>query len=184
MISNNLRSFICSSKVFQYQWHSQPITYDVMLVLLSFILAWGEAWFFDFRMVGRHPWSKREAFFICSFKTDSPGNESKRDLGSCPTARGISRGREDAIACQWGRGRDACQVDLIWESRERLNLPIQCVTILICFQVCGGEHIIRGQCKKFLFPLRKSRRLRRGRRGGQNSAPHLVSTALKLRVSI
>ena len=37
--------------MFQYQWHSQPITYDVMLVLLSFILAWGEAWFFDFRMV-------------------------------------------------------------------------------------------------------------------------------------
>jgi len=39
------------AKVFQYQWHSQPITYDVMLVLLSFILAWGEAWFFDFRMI-------------------------------------------------------------------------------------------------------------------------------------
>ena len=26
-----------------------------MLVLLSFILAWGEAWFFDFRMVRKHP---------------------------------------------------------------------------------------------------------------------------------
>jgi len=39
------------AKVFQYQWHSQPITYDVMLVLLSFILAWGEALFFDFRMI-------------------------------------------------------------------------------------------------------------------------------------
>ena len=42
---------MCSWQVFQYQWHDQPITYDVMLVLLSFILAWGEAWFFDFRMV-------------------------------------------------------------------------------------------------------------------------------------
>ena len=45
---------MCSWQVFQYQWHDQPITYDVMLVLLSFILAWGEAWFFDFRMVRRH----------------------------------------------------------------------------------------------------------------------------------
>lgn len=39
------------AKVFKYQWHDQPITYDVMLVLLSFILSWGEAWFFDFRMI-------------------------------------------------------------------------------------------------------------------------------------
>jgi len=39
------------AKVFEYQWHHDPITYDVMLVLLSFILAWGEAWFFDFRMI-------------------------------------------------------------------------------------------------------------------------------------
>ena len=45
---------MCSLQVFQYQWHDQPITYDVMLVLLSFILAWGEAWFFDFRMVSKH----------------------------------------------------------------------------------------------------------------------------------
>ena len=45
---------MCSWQVFQYQWHDQPITYDVMLVLLSFILAWGEAWFFDFRMVSKH----------------------------------------------------------------------------------------------------------------------------------
>ena len=38
------------------QWHDQPITYDVMLVLLSFILAWGEAWFFDFRMIPLEVW--------------------------------------------------------------------------------------------------------------------------------
>jgi Cholesterol-capturing domain len=37
-------------QVFEYHWHD-VITYDVMLVLLSFILAWGEAWFFDFRMI-------------------------------------------------------------------------------------------------------------------------------------
>eukprot|EP00092_Neocalanus_flemingeri_P066212 GFUD01080632.1.p1 GENE.GFUD01080632.1~~GFUD01080632.1.p1 ORF type:complete len:584 (-),score=214.52 GFUD01080632.1:166-1821(-) len=40
------------AKVFEYQWQTgEPITYDVMLVLLSFILAWGEVWFFDFRLI-------------------------------------------------------------------------------------------------------------------------------------
>eukprot|EP00092_Neocalanus_flemingeri_P000324 GFUD01000346.1.p1 GENE.GFUD01000346.1~~GFUD01000346.1.p1 ORF type:complete len:348 (+),score=119.46 GFUD01000346.1:66-1109(+) len=40
------------AKVFEYQWQiGEPITYDVMLVLLSFVLAWGEVWFFDFRLI-------------------------------------------------------------------------------------------------------------------------------------
>jgi len=39
-------------KVFQYQWTAgDPITYDVMLILLTFILSWGQVWFFDFRLV-------------------------------------------------------------------------------------------------------------------------------------
>ena len=29
----------------------QPLTYNVMLVLLSFIITWGEVWFFDLRMI-------------------------------------------------------------------------------------------------------------------------------------
>ena len=29
----------------------QPLTYNVMLVLLSFIISWGEVWFFDLRMI-------------------------------------------------------------------------------------------------------------------------------------
>jgi len=53
------------AKVFQYQWQpGQPITYDVMLILLSFILAWAEVWFFDFRLIplerkAREMWSSR-----------------------------------------------------------------------------------------------------------------------------
>jgi len=40
------------AKVFEYQWQTgEPITYDVMLVLLSFILSWGEVWFYDFRLI-------------------------------------------------------------------------------------------------------------------------------------
>jgi len=39
-------------KVFQYQWTTgDPIMYDVMLILLTFILSWGQVWFFDFRLV-------------------------------------------------------------------------------------------------------------------------------------
>ena len=34
------------------QWQQgEPITYDVMLILLSFVLAWSEVWFFDFRLI-------------------------------------------------------------------------------------------------------------------------------------
>ena len=38
--------------VFAFQFSKyQPLTYNVMLVLLSFIIAWGEVWFFDLRMI-------------------------------------------------------------------------------------------------------------------------------------
>jgi len=40
------------AKVLEFKWHqNDPITYNVMLVLLSFILSWGEVWFFDLRMI-------------------------------------------------------------------------------------------------------------------------------------
>lgn len=40
------------AKVFQYQWQiGDSITYDVMLVLVTFVLAWGEVWFYDFKMI-------------------------------------------------------------------------------------------------------------------------------------
>ena len=36
--------------MFEYEW-SGNTTFDVMLVLLSFILAWGEVWHLDFRVL-------------------------------------------------------------------------------------------------------------------------------------
>jgi len=40
------------AKVFLYQWSANnPITYDVLLVLVSFIIAWAEAWMMDFRVL-------------------------------------------------------------------------------------------------------------------------------------
>jgi hypothetical protein len=50
--------------VFEYHWHD-VITYDVMLVLLSFIIAWGEAWFFDFRMI---PLENKVEIVLCSYR--------------------------------------------------------------------------------------------------------------------
>ena len=39
-------------KVLKFSWHAQPpITYNVFLVLLSFVLTWAEVWFFDLRMI-------------------------------------------------------------------------------------------------------------------------------------
>lgn len=41
-----------ATKVFLYHWtRNPPITYDVMLVLTSFIIAWGEVWMLDFRVL-------------------------------------------------------------------------------------------------------------------------------------
>ncbi|KAJ8925633.1 hypothetical protein NQ315_009478 [Exocentrus adspersus] len=40
------------AKVFFYDWpHSSQPVFEVLLVLTSFILAWGEAWFLDFRVI-------------------------------------------------------------------------------------------------------------------------------------
>ena len=74
--------------MFQYQWHDQPITYDVMLVLLSFILAWGEAWFFDFRMVRTHPCIRRKfpfkALYSDNFSQIPLETKAKEIWGAAP----------------------------------------------------------------------------------------------------
>jgi len=45
-------SIFLIAKVFLYEWnHVGLLTFDVTLVLLSFILAWGELWFLDFRVL-------------------------------------------------------------------------------------------------------------------------------------
>ena len=60
----------CSLQVFEYHWHD-VITYDVMLVLLSFIIAWGEAWFFDFRMIPLEAKVLSINIIICVFDLQS-----------------------------------------------------------------------------------------------------------------
>lgn len=47
-------------KVFMYDWpkSSQPV-FEVLLVLASFILSWGEAWFLDFRVIPQETHANR-----------------------------------------------------------------------------------------------------------------------------
>lgn len=51
-ISTTLSCALLITKVFMFDWpkSSQPI-FEVLLVLASFILSWGEAWFLDFRVI-------------------------------------------------------------------------------------------------------------------------------------
>ena len=55
-----------------------------MLVLLSFILAWGEAWFFDFRMVGWHLAPKENLPFYALLKQIPLETKAKEIWGAAP----------------------------------------------------------------------------------------------------
>ncbi|KAJ8977637.1 hypothetical protein NQ317_003615 [Molorchus minor] len=51
------------TKVFFYDWpHSSQPVFEVLLVLTSFILAWGEAWFLDFRVLPQETHASRYLF--------------------------------------------------------------------------------------------------------------------------
>ncbi|XP_060517726.1 steroidogenic acute regulatory protein-like isoform X2 [Cylas formicarius] len=56
-------SFSCAfliGKVFMYDWpHSSQPVFEVLLVLASFILSWGEAWFLDFRVIPQETHASR-----------------------------------------------------------------------------------------------------------------------------
>jgi len=68
------------AKVFKYQWSSAAnLTFDVTLVLLSFILAWGELWFLDFRVLPLE--SKAKEVWLTSSRALNGGRgpRSERD---------------------------------------------------------------------------------------------------------
>lgn len=52
----NLTVFFC----FVVKWvdHQQPVLH-VLLIIVSFILAWGETWWFDFRVIPRETYTQR-----------------------------------------------------------------------------------------------------------------------------
>ncbi|XP_057654538.1 steroidogenic acute regulatory protein-like [Diorhabda carinulata] len=48
------------AKVLYFDWpHSSQPVFEVLLVLVSFILAWGEAWFLDFRVIPQENYANR-----------------------------------------------------------------------------------------------------------------------------
>jgi hypothetical protein len=59
-ISTTLTCVFLISKVFVYDWpHSAQPVFEVLLVLASFVLSWGEAWFLDFRVLPQESHARR-----------------------------------------------------------------------------------------------------------------------------
>ncbi|XP_066143011.1 steroidogenic acute regulatory protein-like isoform X1 [Euwallacea fornicatus] len=59
-VSTALSCAFLITKVFMYNWpkSSQPV-FEVLLVLASFILSWGEAWFLDFKVIPQEDHANR-----------------------------------------------------------------------------------------------------------------------------
>ncbi|XP_015607384.1 steroidogenic acute regulatory protein-like isoform X1 [Cephus cinctus] len=59
------------AKVFLFDWSqsSQPV-FQVLLVLTSFVLAWGEAWFFDFRVIPQETQARDWILGVSSFDSE------------------------------------------------------------------------------------------------------------------
>ena len=81
--------------MFQFSKY-QPLTYNVMLVLLSFIISWGEVWFFDLRMIplerkAKEIWGDYQAKVEGGGRgTGYEGEEERRPLLVGPTVNGPS----------------------------------------------------------------------------------------------
>ncbi|KAF5275047.1 hypothetical protein FQA39_LY06984 [Lamprigera yunnana] len=59
-ISTTATSTFLIAKVFQYNWvNSHQPVFEVLLILTSFVISWGEAWFFDFRVLPQELHSRR-----------------------------------------------------------------------------------------------------------------------------
>ncbi|XP_044746213.1 steroidogenic acute regulatory protein-like isoform X2 [Coccinella septempunctata] len=53
-------SAFCIVKVFFYNWQQTPQpVFEVLSILVSFILAWGEAWFFDYRVIPQESYANQ-----------------------------------------------------------------------------------------------------------------------------
>lgn len=59
-LSTTLTCAFLTAKVFLYDWpHSTQPVFEVLLVLTSFVLSWGEAWFLDFRVLPQESYASR-----------------------------------------------------------------------------------------------------------------------------
>ncbi|XP_017866449.1 PREDICTED: stAR-related lipid transfer protein 3 [Drosophila arizonae] len=68
-LSTSASCLFLITKVFFYDWvHSKQQVFDVILIITSFILAWGEAWFLDCRVIPQERHARR--YFAAASSTD------------------------------------------------------------------------------------------------------------------
>ena len=145
--------------MFQYQWHSQPITYDVMLVLLSFILAWGEAWFFDFRMVMITPFL---LFWLVSHFQQIPLETKAKEIwGAAPQRRDYLEDERTPLLAGGGEGGMLARY-LIWLKEYRkitrrgvkISLsPKESFLVSIFCRYVEGSTLYEGSVRNFYSPF-------------------------------
>lgn len=59
-ITTAATSAFCIAKVFYYTWQQTPQpVFEVLSILVSFIIAWGEAWFFDYRVIPQETYANQ-----------------------------------------------------------------------------------------------------------------------------
>ena len=94
-----------------------------MLVLLSFILAWGEAWFFDFRMVSKHNciiWKEKNNTSQIPLET-----KAKEIWGAAPQRPNYSEDERTPLLAGGGEGGMLARYLLSLNYRRRKKLLTQ-----------------------------------------------------------
>ncbi|KFB50484.1 AGAP007057-PA-like protein [Anopheles sinensis] len=81
------------SKVFLYNWTAtqQPV-FEVLLIVVSFVLAWGEAWFLDCRVIPQERYARN--YFVA---ITNPGSMDARTPLLDPFLRASAGGRTESI---------------------------------------------------------------------------------------
>nr|XP_040218684.2 steroidogenic acute regulatory protein-like [Anopheles coluzzii] len=81
------------SKVFLYDWTATPQpVFEVLLIVVSFVLAWGEAWFLDCRVIPQERYARN--YFVA---ITNPGSMDARTPLLDPFLSAMQAGRTESI---------------------------------------------------------------------------------------
>uniref|UniRef100_A0A182M9Q9 START domain-containing protein n=1 Tax=Anopheles culicifacies TaxID=139723 RepID=A0A182M9Q9_9DIPT len=81
------------SKVFLYDWTATPQpVFEVLLIVVSFVLAWGEAWFLDCRVIPQERYARN--YFVA---LTNPGSMDARTPLLSPFLNAVVAGRTESI---------------------------------------------------------------------------------------
>nr|XP_029730374.1 steroidogenic acute regulatory protein-like isoform X1 [Aedes albopictus] len=79
-------------KVFVYNWTATPQpVFEVLLIVVSFVLAWGEAWFLDCRVIPQERYARN--YYVA---LTNPAAESRTPL-LAPFLSGVMSGRTESV---------------------------------------------------------------------------------------